>query len=275
MKARFPFSPKAYRYDGSFDGFLCCVFESFLRKETPAAIFPEDGPYSLYQEKWVATEPEKAARVYRALPARISPQAAELARLAFLTCMPEKELPLLRFLQEGFRTGGRIMNFLADNDVAALKKAVGHLQNEAHLLSGFVRFSEHGGVLTSTITPKNYVLPLLAAHFCTRMPGERFLIFDRTHREALLYKPGEAQIVPMESFTPPPPDQTEEEYRRLWRRFYHTIAIEGRTNHKCRMTHMPKRYWGNMTEFQEDEPRREQGLAQSAGMQRRPGENLK
>ena len=38
MNPRLPSSPKAYRYDGSFDGFLCCVFESFLKKETPAAI---------------------------------------------------------------------------------------------------------------------------------------------------------------------------------------------------------------------------------------------
>ena len=30
------------------------------------------------------------------------------------------------------------------------------------------------------------------------------------------------------------------------------IAIEGRYNPKCRMTHMPKRYWNTMTEFQTD-----------------------
>ena len=47
MQPRFPASPKVYRYDGTFGGFLCCVFESFLKKETPAAILPEDGPYEL------------------------------------------------------------------------------------------------------------------------------------------------------------------------------------------------------------------------------------
>jgi len=48
------------------------------------------------------------------------------------------------------------------------------------------------------------------------------------------------------------PGSTERFYRDLWRRFYDTIAIEGRYNPKLRMTHMPKRYWGTMTEFQED-----------------------
>ena len=41
-------------------------------------------------------------------------------------------------------------------------------------------------------------------------------------------------------------------YRKLWRTFYDTIAIEGRRNPKCRMTNMPKRYWAMMTEFQKD-----------------------
>lgn len=42
-------------------------------------------------------------------------------------------------------------------------------------------------------------------------------------------------------------------YRQLWTRFYNTISIEGRYNPKCRMTHMPKRYWAMMTEFQPDD----------------------
>lgn len=47
-----------------------------------------------------------------------------------------------------------------------------------------------------------------------------------------------------------PPDEAEARYRLLWKRFYDTIAIRERENPRCRMTHMPKRYWGTMTEFQ-------------------------
>ena len=31
-----------YCYDGSFDGFLCCVFESYASRERPAAIVREE-----------------------------------------------------------------------------------------------------------------------------------------------------------------------------------------------------------------------------------------
>ena len=39
----------------------------------------------------------------------------------------------------------------------------------------------------------------------------------------------------------------------MWRKYYKTIAIEGRTNPKCQSTHMPKRYRHVMTEFLTDE----------------------
>ena len=31
---------QVYRYDGSFQGFLCCIFESFSRREIPAGVWP-------------------------------------------------------------------------------------------------------------------------------------------------------------------------------------------------------------------------------------------
>ena len=137
-------------------------------------------------------------------------------------------------------------------------KAVGHLTGEAHLLKGFTRFSELDGVLVGEIEPKNRVLPLLRPHFCARYPGENFVLYDRTHREVLLHRPGNWAIVPAENFRPGAPGEAERQYRRLWRRFYDTIAIEGRYNPRCRMTQMPKRYWGTMTEFQREEAERKE-----------------
>ena len=77
------------------------------------------------------------------------------------------------------------------------------------------------------------------------------MIYDKTHHMALVHRPGQDAIIPMEHFSLEEPDETERQFRALWKQFYHTIGIEGRYNPKCRMTHMPKRYWENMTEFLE------------------------
>lgn len=44
----------------------------------------------------------------------------------------------------------------------------------------------------------------------------------------------------------------EQKYQRLWKIFYDSIAIEGRYNPKCRMSHMPKRFWHNLTELKDE-----------------------
>jgi hypothetical protein len=71
---------------------------------------------------------------------------------------------------------------------------------------------------------------------------------------ALVYQPYRYAIIPVDSLEMPEPDEEEENFRELWRLFYKTIEIKERHNPKCRMTHMPMRYWKYMTEFQK--PRR-------------------
>ena len=243
----------AYRYDGSFHGFLCCVYECFRRKEFPAAIDPwERAQETLFPVRAVETDPKRAARVKKSIPERISREAAELVRLSFLTCLPERELHILRFLEDGFAYGRSVMEMLALDSLHTLQKAVKSLTGEAHLLCGFLRFTDTGQALTAVIEPKNYVLPLLTRHFSDRFPREAFLIYDKTHKMALVHCPPECAILPLESLSLPEPDGEERKYRDLWRLFYDTVSIEGRYNPKCRMTHMPKRYWGTMTEFQRD-----------------------
>ena len=155
---------------------------------------------------------------------------------------------MLRFLLRAYREGGGLLRRLGDADVAPLLAARRHLLGEAHLLKGFVRFSDYGGVLAGTITPKNFVLPFLAGHFTARYDNEDFLLFDKTHRAALVYQDRKRSIIALDSIAFPAVPPEEEKYRALWKRFYNTIAIEARENPRCRMTHMPKRYWENMLE---------------------------
>jgi probable DNA metabolism protein len=239
-----------YYYDGSFQGFLCCIFDSYLYKEVPTAICrDEDAEPTLYDFRTIGTDQGHAERVFRKVTA-CSSYGANLLHKGFLTCLTEKETRLYRFVRKLLAEGPGFLRNFSDPTLYPVAKAVQHLNSEAHLLKGFVRFSDLGGVLVGEIQPKNQVLPLLRSHFCARCQSERFFIYDRTHREALFYADGRAVIRPLADFQMAPPDATEASYRQLWKRFYDTIAIRERENPRCRMTNMPKRYWGTMTEFQ-------------------------
>ncbi|MCM1023172.1 MAG: TIGR03915 family putative DNA repair protein [Prevotella sp.] len=243
-----------YRYDGSFDGLLCCVFESFVRRETPAGICAGTQEQLAFAETLdVPADPIKAARVAAAIPKKISPRAVETVRIAFLTFGGDKDMLILKYLQKGFSMGGRIENMLADDTVNALNKAVLHCTTEAQRMKQFIRFSDFDGYLAAVIEPKNKVLPLIADHFTDRFRNENFLIYDKTHRMALAYLSHRAEILEDISFEMPAAGAEEERYRELWKGFCNAVAIKERYNPRCRMNFMPKRYWAHMTEFSMNE----------------------
>ena len=171
-----------YRYDGTYQGFLCCVAQCFFDKKLPQGVQLLDEPQgTLFGIKAVDTDERLAARVERSLSVRISPLAQDMVRKGFLCCMEDKELRLIRFILKGYRNGARVTKLSVDPDVHAIDKALLYLKNEAHYHVEFMRFADCGGFLASMITPNNMVLPLVAPHFCERFNTENLVIFDKTH----------------------------------------------------------------------------------------------
>ncbi len=240
-----------YRYDGSFTGFLCCVYRAIRGGEEPAMILAGgEMPALLFPEVRVDADGQIAQRVGKALAGSAGPQVLEFVQRAHLAALPGKELYLLALLRRAFREGPGAVEDLTDVAVCRLRKAVCHLEREAHLYKGFVRFQDQGEALTAVIEPKNRVLPLLAEHFRERFGQRPLLIYDKTHQEALLCAGGRSRVAPLLDFQPHEPGAEEREFQRLWRALFQTASIPQRQNPACQRTHMPKRYWSHLTEMQ-------------------------
>ena len=126
--------------------------------------------------------------------------------------------------------------------------------NEAHHLTGFLRFSElKNGVLFSTIHPKNHALPILAEHFADRFPQENFMIYDETRQLAAVHRAGKNFMLVdasdlnqdiIHNFS-----EEEQQFRDLWMTFFDSIAIKARTNPKLQSQNIPKRFWPDALEL--------------------------
>ena len=242
-----------YQYDGSFEGLLCCIFESYTQKERPTAILRDgDDEPSLFEIRAVATDRAHAQRIYRSLYKR-SPDAGPFLRRAFLTCMPDKEMAIYRFVVKFYREGAPLLSRLSDDTCLPLLRAVRLLSGEVEQFRGFTRFSDFDGVLGAEIEPKNRVLPMLRRHFCDRYANEAFFLYDRTHKELLVYADRHSRLLSVDSLQLALPCEEEVAFRRLWKRFYETVAIKERYNPRCQNTFLPKRYRGTMTEFLPDD----------------------
>ena len=142
---------------------------------------------------------------------------------------------------------------LGDADAAAAFALERAVTSEAHRYVEFLRFEERDGMLGAVIHPKHFVLPLLRGHFCSRLPDEDFLIFDATHGTALLRRSGQVQYLAMERYAPGP-DEAEESWQALWKRFFRALTIEERRNERAQATHVFKRFWPDMCEMQPEAP---------------------
>lgn len=238
-------------YDGSFAGLLTCMFRIFQMKKEPIIIkISGSSEISLYDQLDIDTDIIKAKRVWSGIIKHMSYEAAKLAAKGFLSCADNKEVTICRFLQLGFKYGASVMN-RTDDDIIKLKKAALHAEHEAHMLKGFIRFTEQNGVLIAEIEPKNFVLPLLKDHFSERYRNESFFIYDKTHNYALTYKAFKSCIIPIESFIVDPISREENDFMKLWKSFYDKIAINERYNPKSRASNIQKRFIKNMAEFKE------------------------
>ena len=75
-----------YLYDGSFEGFLCCVFESFAQHELPFAVWtPERETATLYPVKEIPTDRAKARRVFASFRAKLGEETESLVTRDFLS----------------------------------------------------------------------------------------------------------------------------------------------------------------------------------------------
>ena len=110
-----------YLYDGSFEGFLCCVFESFAQHEIPFAVWtPERETATLYPFKDIATDPEKARRVFASFGRKLGAETEYLVTRDFLSGRKDKELLLIRFLHLAFALGPGTVKRAGHPDVAPL-----------------------------------------------------------------------------------------------------------------------------------------------------------
>ena len=239
-------------FDGSFDGF-CSIIHAHFYDKVAADYINEQ---SSFQEtlggsyKFITTDYEKSEKVFNAICEKISPEAASTVYKAFLSDGKERFINIYRYILLGFKKGAEVDRYMKYDYVTYVQKAARYVGGEAHLLTGFCRFTETvSGVLYAPVGPVNNVLAILAGHFSQRLMNEQWIIHDTKRHIAAVYDGNEFIISEVPDSVKVFSSSSEAEYRELWRSFFNTIAIENRKNKNLQRNNLPLRYRKHMTEF--------------------------
>lgn len=240
-----------YLYDGTLEGLFTIVFDSFVTHTIPSNIILQSHyVFNLLDHPITITSNfSKFQRIYTGILKNISYDTLYNSYYSFLSESSDREMEILQYLYHGFMVGPSINTMLSIPYVFRVNALRKKVLGEAHRLKGLVRFLEVGeNLYYASIHPDHNVLELVGHHFTKRLSGQNFVIHDKNRNIAFFFDTKQYQIVDASNLVVPPISEKEEYYQSLWKVFFKTIAIPERTNKKCQMQYMPKKYWNDLVE---------------------------
>lgn len=243
---------KVYLYDGTFDGLLSIVFEAYTTRTLPQKIVSQNNYTYNFLDKtlFIETDYEKSQRIFNGIAKNVSHNTLSNAYYAFLSNDISKEINILKYLCDAFNTGPEINNKITISYVFKVINLCKKSLAECHKLKGLLRFQEIGDNLCyASIHPDNNILEPLGHHFINRFSSMSFIIHDQNRDICFVYNNGNYKIIDSYNIKLPKLSEDEIAYQELWKLFFNTIAIRERTNRRCQMNYMPKKYWQDLIEI--------------------------
>lgn len=245
-------------YDGSFEGFLCCVFSVFEQKLKNVSIQRKNTAstqlFTTHQE--IIAEENKASRVWKGFQLKTKPFERKNFFKAYLSEIKGVENTLLNYMQLVFSKEFHIASNYSNPEVLKITQVAKMVTREKHRMEAFVRFElTKDNIYVSTVEPDFNVLPLIAPHFKDRYADQKWLIYDIKRAYGLYYNLKNLEIITFEvenqfikKIDSKHFSEKETDFQKLWSTYYQSVNIKSRKNTKLHIQHIPKRYWKYLTE---------------------------
>ena len=248
-----------YIFDGSYQGYLCCIFEVFERKEFDAIpITQQHIEINMFSEKrQIITDTQKASRILVGMEKIIGKQNVKILYHNFLSDSPLEWLNGFRLIVELFKTSVLDMQNYGRPDLLRLHQTVKKVSRERHRMKAFIRFvRSDNNLYTAIVEPDFNVVPLIIDFFRNRFSDQHWLIYDIRRNYGFYYDCIRVQEVSNSSeqdiqnpYTLEVDlDPKEKEFQHLWKTYFKGTNIESRKNLKLHLRHVPRRYWKYLIE---------------------------
>lgn len=246
-------------YDGSFEGFLTCIFTVFEQKLLPSDIRTEDAIQSDFfsETQLVVSDITKASRVKEGLLERISASGILQLYYVFLSERHGVELLLLHYIQLVFDKKTFCSTDFGNPIILKTAQIAKMVSREKHRMEAFVRFKRtKDNIYFAHIEPDFNVLPLILKHFESRYADQKWMIYDLRRTYGIWYNLHQTAYVTFDpshdiaskASTADLYDNSEREFQMLWQQYFKSTNIPSRKNTRLHIQHVPKRYWKYLTE---------------------------
>jgi len=246
-------------YDGSFEGLLTAIFETYEYKWADVHIRKEgtDVPQLFAEIRTVVTDESKAKRVWDKLVLLLDSKGVRTVWTAWLSEMETIEDTIMGVIRYAIDTKQDVLKDYGNLHVIQLQQTVKSVGREKHRMEAFVRFQlTKDDIYFSVIEPDFNVLPLILTHFKNRYADQRWFIFDSRRSYGIYYDLEKAEFVDFVPNALLSPNGVSSDafgdgevlFQKLWNDYFKSTNIAGRKNIKLHVQHVPKRYWKYLVE---------------------------
>ncbi len=237
-------------YDGTYEGFLTLVYESYYKKLKINKIQKDKTNALLFEDiHEIITDEEKAKKVLNALKEKFTLKNFNTITNTFLCDTKEFEIHLFEFIILGFKNQSNLKD-INHKSVFFLQELEKELFRVVHRMYGFLRFEElEDKTLYAKIDTKYNILYFLGKHFTQRLSSCDFIIHDVKREYAFVKHKSEISIKHVASFEEPTFSDDEDKFKALWKTFFQSVSIKERKNKKLQLNFVPLIYRTHMSEF--------------------------
>lgn len=250
---------KILKYDGSFKGFLTCIFTAYEQKLKIIQILPqaEDQEQLFTGTHNIITEEQKAQRVLKALKSKASVNGIKKIKYAFLSEAQDIEIKLYEMIRYIFSEKEKVELDYSHSAVLYISKIAKQVAREKHRMEAFVRFRlTKDKIYFAIIEPDFNVLPIINPHFKKRYADQKWLIYDIKRKLGVYYDLSKMEYVSIAlpediGFSEANSEYFEVGeiyYQKLWKEYFDSTNIKNRVNMRLHVQQVPKRYWKYLSE---------------------------
>jgi probable DNA metabolism protein len=237
-------------YDGTFETFLSLVYEVYYKKLKPTSILKEYPDTLILEDiKEIEFNETNSLKVLDALKVKFEKQNFNMIFNIFMCDNDSFEMDLLHYIILGFKDQGELKN-INHPAVFNLQNLQSELFRYNHKMTGFLRFEElEDGTLYAKVDSKFNIVYFQGKHFFKRFNNQSFIIHDIKRKLAFIKNDSFKGIQKVTDFDIPTVSKNEEKFKKLWKTFFDSVAIETRENKKLQQQFVPLIYRTYMSEF--------------------------
>lgn len=251
-----------FRYDKSFEGLLCVVFEAYTLKLFPEILVAEKEPLPLFADHiiTIATDESKASRVWKGLEKKLTQGGLSFITMTWLSELPEVDILLFRYIRKTLDSPQSIELNFGDPDILEVSKIWKKVSNEKSRIIQFTRFQKTiDNIFFAPIEPVHNVLSLVINHFKDRFADQKWIIYDMKRDYGYFYDLSTVTEIHFENKPTSSSSgklnedllaEDEKMFQKLWKEYFKSITIKERINPKLHRQNLPVRFWKYLPEKQ-------------------------